>query len=213
MKKVKYTLINEDTGEMIDFTDIKRDMSNGQKITKMVIDNMLNNAKNLEDIDIKLLFQWMKIKGLVNQYSQLKVNGAYRDKEVEKEMIKDITLYGYINRIMLMAHPFSNVIMVNRKRPLDGWLELWELIGCTDRRTRAKIKSYIKDNDLIREVVVIKKDIKTKKFILNPFMFRGANYTSQIALSVYDDMIEEGVNLDTYIVRFLQATGLIGVNK
>ncbi|MDY2630075.1 MAG: hypothetical protein SOV85_01790 [Clostridium sp.] len=206
----KFTIVNEHTGEIYSFeNDIDKKMK--PKLTKYIVDKMLESAESLEDIDIDLLWQWMKMTDLVNRYSQFQVLGAYRSKEFEKMLAEDFTMLGYTTRIILLAHNFSNILMKNRQTSIKNWTELWECINCKDIRTQQKVKKFILKYDIVRELVAYdsNKNVKIKKFVLNPFMFRHAQYTSQLAVATFGDKVAEGINMSTYIVRFLQATGII----
>ena len=184
---------------------------NNNKLTQYIIDKMLSTSESLEDIDVKTLWQWLKMNDLINEYNQFKIIGAYRDKEFEKFLAEDFILLGYTTRIILLAHNFSNILMKNRKTSITTWNDLWTEINCSKRQTQQKIKKFIIKHDIIREMVVFdaKKEIKVKKFILNPFVFRSSAYTSQLAIATFKDKIEEGRNMNTYLVRFLKAIGVI----
>ena len=88
---------------------------NNNKLTQYIIDKMLSTSEPLEDIDVKTLWQWLKMNDLINEYNQFKIIGAYRDKEFEKFLAEDFILLGYTTRIILLAHNFSNILMKNRK--------------------------------------------------------------------------------------------------
>lgn len=211
MKKIneKFTIINEETGEIYDFENTIL-LKEKPRITKYIIDKMLETANNPNDIDSGLLYLWLKITKQVNEYGQFQVLGAYRDRAFEKEILKDITITGYIMRIIDLAHDFSGILMKNRQTSVKGWTELWECIDCKNSTTQRKIKNTIISMELIREYKCVGKNgLIDKKLILNPFLIRKASYSSQLSIMMYKDKIKAGSNLSIYIIRFLQATGYI----
>lgn len=125
-------------------------------------------------------------------------------------MIEDITITGYTMRIIDKAHPFSAMLKSNNKTFIGTWKELWDDIDCNSRQTQIKLKKFLTDNSIVREFKVHGKDGKLmNRLILNPFLFRGASYSSQIAVVVFQDFIKEAINMNTYPIRWLQSIGYI----
>ena len=208
MSKYKQQIINDETGEIISESDIYS--ASDKKLRKFIVDKMLEDAKCLEEIDSDMLYAWCKITKEINGYGQIKILGPYRDKETEKSMIEDITITGYTMRIIDKAHPFSGMIMKNRETFVSTWTDLWEEIGCTNKRTISKIKKFLTKNDIIREFKVGGDDGKLmKRLVVNPFLFRNAQHSSQISIIIFQDYIKESINMSCYPIRWLQRLGYI----
>lgn len=207
----KRVVIDMETGEIL--SEIKYHDGN-YRFNKSVVDEMLKKATKVEDLDAKLLYNWCKMTKEINDYNQIKLLGAFRDKETEKKMIEDITITGYTARIIDKAHDFSGMIKSNHKSFASNWEELFEVIGCTSRATQMKLKKFLTSNNIIRRFRIGGKEGQlTNRMILNPFLFRNANYSSQVSIMVYQDFIEEGVNMSTYPVRWLMSLGYINPEK
>lgn len=197
-----------ETGEFITEVDMRGTKATKQ-ITKAMIDKMLEDANVASEIDSNMLYRWCKTIGDINCYGQIRLNGAFRDIEFEKKMAEDIIITGYTIRIFHAAHPFSGLLR-GENGFLSTWTELWELIGCTSKRTQPKVKKFLQENDLVREFKVGGRDGKlVKRLIVNPFLMRGASHTSQVSMMAFQDCIEEGVNAPIYPIRWLQSLGYI----
>lgn len=206
--KIQWVLVNEETGEIINTGSLDK---NNRKniITKSIVDYMLNNSKKLEDIDIELLYRWLKITKEINEYGQIKIIGSQRNETLERKLIEDATILLYTYRILYNTHPFNCSVMLNQKTKIKSWGELWTLIGCTKRSSQQKVKKFLIDNNLIRETVVICKNKKMKQFYLNPFLLRRSQYSSQVALNVFQDCAMQYKNINFYSHIFLQCVGII----
>ncbi len=209
MKSIKFTIINEETGEIVELKDIIS-CQNNVKITKRMVDIMLSQSKNLEDIDKEMLYSWCKVTKQINNYGQVKLLGIQRQIELEKKMLEEGIIYVYVAKILYSAHPFSCAIMKNRKTKISSWTELWELINCKSRETQRKVKLFLINNNLVREVIINEgSSIKYRHFYLNPFLLRTSSYASQIAINCFQDCAKDGINMSTYAYRFLQCVGVI----
>lgn len=211
--KYKQLIINEETGEVIQEFDIGENVEKNKadyKLCKKVVDSMLEKATKLEEIDEDMLYTWCKITKQINDRGQIKLLGGYRDGNMEKKLIEDITVTGYTMRIIDLAHNFSCILMKNHKTSVKNWSELFELISCKNRVTQQKVKKFCVSNSIIREIKVTGKDgVFANKLILNPFLFRKASYSSQLAIMCYKDFIIEDINMSSYPLRWLQAMGYI----
>lgn len=209
MRNDKYTLINNETGEVVELNNFIKEKKKA-KITKQLVDAMLKQANNLDDIDVDLLARWVRITQQINNYGQVKLLGAQRNIELEKEMINDATILCYVYRILYSTHPFSCAIMKNHKTKVSTWAELWELIDCKNKKTQSKIKKFLTEKSLVRELVVYEgANKKSKQFYLNPFLLRNSGYASQIAINCFKDYAKESINMNSYIYRFLQCVGIL----
>lgn len=197
-----------ETGEFITEVDMK-DTKATKRITKAMIDKMLEEANVENEIDSNMLYGWCKIIGDINGYGQIRLNGAFRDIEFEKKMAEDITITGYTIRIFHAAHPFSGLLK-GENGFLTTWTDLWATIACTGRGNQIKLKRFLQENDLVREFKVGGRDGKlVKRLIVNPFLMRGASHTSQVSMMAFQDCIKEGVNAPIYPIRWLQSLGYI----
>lgn len=211
--KYRQLIINEETGEVIQEFAIGENVEKNKadyKLCKKVVDSMLEKATKLEEIDEDMLYTWCKITKQINDRGQIKLLGGYRDGSMEKKLIEDITVTGYTMRIIDLAHNFSCILMKNHKTSVKNWSELFELISCKNRVTQQKVKKFCVSNSIIREIKVVGKDgVFANKLILNPFLFRKASYSSQLAIMCYKDFIIEDINMSSYPLRWLQAMGYI----
>lgn len=203
MAKCKMQIINDETGEII-CEEVIFEQS-GTKIKKLIVDKMLSDAKSLEDINTDMLYAWCRITRELNDRGQVKIMGDHMELLKDSKLMEDITIAGYTIRVINKAHPFSGMLQKNRQTFITSWTELYEEIRCKDRKTQSKIKRFLTDNNIIREF----NTGKGRRFVLNPFLARGASYSSQIAISLFEDFIKEGINMNSYPIRLLQAWGII----
>lgn len=211
--KYKQLIINDETGEVIQESMISENLEKNKvnhRLCKSVVDSMLEKATKLDEIDEEMLYTWCKITRQINDRGQIKLLGGYRDSEMEKKLIEDITLTGYTMRIIDLAHNFSCILMKNHKTSVKNWSELFTLISCKNKITQQKVKRFCISNNIIREIKVTGKDgVLTNKLVLNPFLFRKASYSSQLSIMCFKDFIIEDINMSCYPLRWLQAMGYI----
>ncbi len=207
-------IIDEDTGEIIMEGRIDKHCVYSKKINKIIVDKMIEDAQNNKGIDINMLYAWCKSTGDINDYGQIKLLGAWHDNNIWKEMLQDIVITGYTMRIIDITHNFSGIVMKNRQTPVKTWNELWESIQCSKRTTQQKIKKFLENNNLIREMRIYNKNkLLEKRLILNPFLIRQAQHASQLAIICFNDFIKENVNINSYPVKWLIALGYINSYK
>lgn len=207
---IKQQYINEETGEVL-AEEIIANPEISKSLKKKIVDDMLGNAESIDDIDSNMLYAWCKITKEINHYGQIRLLGSYRDSGTEKKLIEDITLTGYVMRIIDKAHNFSGMLKSNHKTFITTWTKLWEDIGCgTNKRTQSKIKKFLVAHSIVREFKIGGVDGKlVNRLILNPFLFRGASHSSQISVMVFQDFIKESINMNSYPIRLLQSWGYI----
>jgi hypothetical protein len=210
MKK-DYTIINEETGEILEL-DIIKDKQSKSKITKAMVDNMLENASCLEEIDVDLLYRWLIITKEMNRYNQIHILGHYITLDYLRLSYVDTVLYAYSSRMVEFANTYTNILMKNHKTPFRTWGEIYEVLKITNTNTQTKFKKFCETHDLIR----VDKTLRTKdnnkfttRFILNPFLVRKCSHIGQIAIGRYQDYAKEGITINTYAYRFLQCFGVI----
>ncbi|MGL5962147.1 MAG: hypothetical protein ACRCZ0_09395 [Cetobacterium sp.] len=207
MSEKSMRFVNMDTGEII--VELK-DMHSSKVIKKHIVDDMLNRAENVEDLDSAMLYAWCKITKEINGYGQIKLCGPFRDKATEKRMLEDITITGYAMRVFDKAHPFSGMLKSNHKSFISTWKELYDEIDCKKRGNQIKLKTFLIESNLVREFKVGGIDGKlVKRMIVNPFLVRGATHSSQVSIMVFQDCISEGSNIGTYPIRWLQSLGYL----
>lgn len=176
------------------------------KITKKDIDLMIEE----NNIDTFKLYQYLVITKQMNWHGQIRLLGNYINAYTQKQLLEDFTILGYIMRIVDKTHNFSSIVMKNRKTPIKNWGELWELINCNKPQTQSKVKKYLLDNKILKTMKISSMSNKLEtRFILNPFLFRGANYSSQLAIILFSEYIKEDINISTYPLRWLESLGYI----
>ena len=206
----RYDLINSETGEIVDIKSMLKTKGKS-KVNKTIIDAMLEQADNIGDIDKDLLYVWLKVTKEVNAYGQFKLIGEYRNSEFERRALDDIIVFGYINRILMLAHPFTCALMKNRQTKIETWTEMWEAIDCKNKLTQRKVKKFIADHNIVREGIGREADktVKFKNLYFNPFLLRKASYISQISINCFKDCAKESQNISSYVYRFLQCIGVL----
>lgn len=211
MDKYIQQIIDEETGEIVMENKIKINcQTSDKKVNKLIIDKMIEDAQNDKEIDIKLLYAWCKSTGDINDYGQIKLLGAWHDDKIWKEMLQDIIITGYTMRIIDTTHNFSGIIMKNRQTPVKTWKELWEVIQCSKKATQQRIKKFLDNNNIVREMRVYNKNkVLEKRLILNPFLIRQAHHASQLSIICFNDFIKTNVNINLYPVKWLQSLGYI----
>lgn len=207
----KYTVINNDTGEILDI-EYKPNLRENAKVTKLMVDNMLSNANTLEDVDMDLLYTWCKITKALNKYNQVKLLGLYVSMRYIELSDKHPLYFGYASRLLNITHSFTNILMRNQKTWISTWGELYEELGIKSKRTQSEFKKYVLENDIIRVDKALRTKSSTKfttRFILNPFLIRKSAYIGQIAISRFADLTKGSINVDGYAHKYLELTGVL----
>lgn len=210
--KLKHIIVNDDTGEILseEVTNMKNNLSKKNiKLCKKMVDTMLEKSSKGEPLDKNMLYTWCKITKEFNNYGQVKLLGGFRDTEFEKKLVQDIIMTGYTMRVIVLSHPFSGFLQSDKKIFIETWSQLYNEIGIgNSKATQSKVKKFLVENSIVREFKIGGKNGKlVKRLILNPFLARKGAYTSQITAMVFQDFIQEGVNMSCYPLRWLQAMG------
>lgn len=211
----KYTLIDNETGE---FLDINKDFVESekqdckQKITKLMVDKMLANTKSLEDVDMNMLYSWLKMSNAFNRYNQIRLFGHWISMDFIRMSELNPLYYGYASRLLENTHTFTNILMKNHQIWLTTWGELYEVVGIKSRNTRSKFKKFCLENDIIR----VDKALRTKdshkfttRFIVNPYLIRKSSHIGQIAVARFSDVACASVNTNSYALKYLELTGVV----
>ncbi|MGL5713600.1 MAG: hypothetical protein ACRCX2_11325 [Paraclostridium sp.] len=219
MRKLKSITIDAETGEIINEEDVnmKNPTDKTKNLCKKIVDEMLERASKGEKLDSDMLYKWCKIVKEINMYGQIRLVGAYRDINYEDNMTSDdVYLTGMTIKVFKLTHPFSGFIMKRDKSKfLEGWEELYSEIGIGNSQSmKSKLKKFLVSHNIVRDFKIGGNDGKlVKRLIVNPFIYRGSAYTAQISTMVYQDFIKEGVNINCYPLRWLQAMGYIKETK
>jgi len=211
----RYTIYDNNTGEVLninqDFnsSDKKNDK---KKITKIMVDSMLSSAENLEDVDMKMLYLWLKSSNAFNKYNQVKLFGHWISMDFIALSRQHPLYYGYASRLLENTHTYTNILMKNKQTWITTWQDLYDIIGIKSRETRRKFKRYCLDNDIVR----VDKTLRTKdsnkfttRFIVNPYLMRKADHIGQIAVARFSDMARASVNTNAYALKYLELSGVI----
>lgn len=206
---IKQQYVNEETGEVLFSREIKTS-TDYKGLTKEEITKMLTHVKSIDDVDSNMLYAWGKITGEINSYGQFKVHGSYTEWLEDPKVKEEYVLTGMTMGVFQQAHRYSGFLMVNRQTYINTWTALYEQIGCTGKGLQSKLKKFLTENKFIREIQITNKHGKLeKRFILNPFLLRKSNFTSQVAIMMFQDFIKEDVNISSLSVRFLQSVGVL----
>ena len=210
----KYIIANEETGELIEFETLTS--KEKVKLSKKLVDNMLLKSKTIEDIDISLLYSWLKTTKFINEFGQIKLVGNYINFDFFKLSREDVLIFGYTCRLIECMNGFTNILMKNHQTPFRNWKEIYINLGVTSKTTQTKLKKFCEVYDLVR----VDKTLRTKqsnkfitRYIVNPFIIRKSAYISQISLARFQDCAKEGVNINFYAYLFLQCTGIFEIEK
>jgi len=206
--KLIQTITNPETGEVLyeETIILKKD----SKVTKAMVDKMLSEAKSEADIDTNMLYVWCRITKSINSYGQIQTFGNKLNDGVEDLLLEEGVVCAYVLKAIKLAHPFSCILKSNHKRFINTWKELYEAIGCRGRKEQIRVKKFLTDNGLIdmfrinsggREVV--------KRLVLNPYLYKGASHSGQIACILWQGYAKEGININIYAYRWLQGMGYI----
>ncbi len=210
-KEKKYTIINNETGECLDLNN-QVDVSRNTKVTKFMLDKMLKNAKNLDEVDISMYYCWLKSRNLLNKYNQIKLDGHWVCVDFLKLGKANPCLFAYAAQLLEMSHTYTNILMKNKKTWITSWLELYEELGITNKKTRPNFKKFCTDYDIVRIDKTLKgKDENkfTTKLILNPFLMRKSSHISQPAIGRYADIAKNPNTMDSYVYKYLEIIGII----
>ncbi|MGL5960359.1 MAG: hypothetical protein ACRCZ0_00190 [Cetobacterium sp.] len=211
-------IINHETGEVfiVDEKINQTRLKGLPKVSKVLVDNMLKQAKHVDDVDVDLLFMWLKISKAFNNYNQVKVLGIYITQDYFDLCEEDLTLAGYTMKLPKLMHPFTNILMKNRQTWIRTWTELYEEIGMTNTKTQTKFKKFCTQHDLIRVCKTQHNknasDITTK-LIVNPFLLRKSVHVGQVAIARFGDLVKESINVDPYAVKFLELNGVLDIDR
>ncbi len=211
-------ITNHDTGEIFTVTEQvnQKRMKELPKVSKILVDRMLKQAKHVDDVDMDMLYMWLKISKAFNKYNQVKVLGVYITQDYFDLCEEDLTLAGYTMKLSKLMHPFTNILMKNRQTWIRTWTELYEEIGMTNTKTQTKFKKFCTEHDLIRVCKTQhKKDSSdvTTKLIVNPFLLRKSVHVGQLAIARFGDLVKESINVDPYAVKFLELSGVLDMDR
>lgn len=207
----KYTVIDNQTGEFLEISD-KAQIKNNFKVTKKLVDKMLSEAKTIEDVDMDMLYTWLKVTKAFNKYNQVKLLGHYISMDFIKLSRENTVLYSYASRLLEITHTFTNIIMKNKQSWITTWTELYEELGIKSPNTQMSFKKFCIKFDIIR----VDKTLRTKdsnkfttRLIVNPFLIRKASHIGQVSLARYSDLAKGSINTDSYALKYLELTGII----
>lgn len=156
---------------------------------------------------MKLLYAYLKTTRNINEYSQIKVNGRWIDHDIMNAILNDMTVFGYVHKIISLAHTYSMIIKKSREKNITTWAELFETVGCKDRKMQSRVKAALVSNKLIAELKTEFKGTTEKVFIINPFIYRKSAFVSQIALHAFRKDIDGYI--DGYALTWLKAIGIV----
>lgn len=208
---MKVFLINDETGEVLNeysLSNISKKAS--LKVNRAIVEEMINNAGNdISKIDLPMLYSWCKICKDISEYNQMKINGIYQDHEMFKRII-GMSFGLHILKCLETANKYSCFMKRSQNQFIENWKQLYETVEISDKKTQQKVKKFLLDNKLVREYKHTGRDGKIKtKFIVNPFVYRRSTYIGEIAVSQFQDFIEEGKNMSSYLIRLLQGKEVI----
>lgn len=194
--------------EHIDISN-KHDCKVTKGIKRKDVDDMINSGV----LDPNILYSWCKITKQINQIGQMKLLGAYINLEFERNIASNnVYMLGYTIRLEYITHHYNSFIM-NRDRDkyISTWSELYDATRIKGNPTKLKFKKFLIDNNMIRVAKIYDKlnNKYVKRFIMNPFFYRGSAYSSQIAISTFQDFIKEDVNISKYQVLWLKSMDYI----
>lgn len=208
--KDKYILIDNETGECFSVDEVVYKKS--KHITKQLIEHMIDNAENIMDIDINLLYSYLRSKGEINQYHQVKLKEMWCKDELFKIATDDeINLVGYFFNLLQYAHKWTNIIYDREgNNYAKDWKDVHATAGITNNGTKTKFKKFCEKHDLIRQVkLVTNKGSRLQKMIVNPFLYRAREHTDVLAIAGFNDLCKSGVNIDKLTYIYLHIKGLI----
>lgn len=193
----QYTLINEETGELINITE-KLDFAYNSNLSKQVINQMLKD----NSIDKSILFYWLKRTGELNLYNQVKIKSAYFSKDLLK-ITREHTLFaGYMLKMFSFMDNYTNMIKKNQQTFINSFEELFKLVELTNEKQKTKFKKFLINNNVVKKA-------KTSdwRIIVNPFMFRNSTHIGQFALCIFKDCFEKDKNISKYSIKWLEING------
>ena len=194
----KLAIVDITTGE------VKRFLGTKQKPKQTELEEMLSSAETLEDIDIKLVYWYLKKTGEINKYNQIKLKGRY----FSLELIEKLAACKYAQKFLFMTSLVSsNTGCIKKSETVlcKNWGELREVLD-VGKTFMSEFKKWLILEDLIREFIIVDSRTKkpTKRLIMNPLMFRNGSHTSQMSLLCYRDICDP--YLSSYAKLFMKCS-------
>lgn len=198
--KDKYSIINNETGEIVNIDDILNKKS--KHVTKQFVEHMIDNASNSDEIDLDVLYSYLRSNGELNEYHQIKLKQMWCKDELFDIVNDDELIFaGYFFNLFQYLNKWTNVVYLRDKsRASKNWTELYEANG-----HKTKFKQFCQKHDLIRQVkVVTDKGTRLEKMTMNPFKFRGREYTGLFAIVGFNDLCQSDVNMSKIMYVYLR---------
>lgn len=197
-------LIIDENGVVVSETEL---YSGGSGVVSRANVDIALSKDELNDDDVKLLFSYLKATRNINQYSQVKVNGKWIDDSVMDVILQDHTAFGYVHKVLRLAHEYSMLLKKNRQTNINTWYDLFDTIGCTDKRMQSRVKAALLNSKLLAILRTEYNGTTEKVFIVNPFIYRRSAFVSQIALYAFSSDVKNYV--DGYTYSWLKAIGIV----
>lgn len=195
-------VINEDTGEIL--TTFHSKKATSKKVIKYEIDDMLKSAKTQKDLNSSLLYHWCQIIQAINQKGQIQTFGNKLHDDLENVLINEGVLFAHVYKCIKLAHPFTHILKKNHISHIQTWNDLWNEIGCGDRRMQQRIKKFLEENKLIKAFPIKKVNGETKNlFVLNPYLYKNASHAGQFACIVWQECAKPNININFYAYMWL----------
>lgn len=208
MKKIikdKYSIINNETGEIVNIDDILNKKS--KHVKKQFVEHMIDNASNSDEIDLDVLYSYLRSNGELNEYHQIKLKQMWCKDELFDIVNDDELIFaGYFFNLFQYLNKWTNVVYLRDKsRASKNWTELYEVAGIRANGHKTKFKQFCQKHDLIRQVkVVTDKGTRLEKMTMNPFKFRGREYTGLFAIVGFNDLCQSDVNMSKIMYVYLR---------
>lgn len=209
MNKIKkYNIIVRDNEKNTVIYYKESDKINIIPALKYEIKLMVEKAKDLKDLDSAKIYEYCVKTKIINNYFQIKTLGYdFLEENIWNKLFSEEyrTEQFYIFKTIKLAHPFTYQLYKNSRCKIRNWGELFDLIECTNKGTRAKVKKFLEENGLMKKIKI--KD--SFVLILNPFLCKKSGYIGIDACVHFSEYIKPSVNIDYYGYLYLIAQGYI----
>lgn len=207
----KYTLINTETGECYPIDDVV--YKKHKAVPQSVIEKMIDDANSIKELDIDILYSYLRRNGELNAYHQIKLKKMWCKDELFNIATnkKEILLMGYFFNSFKYINKWTNVIYnLEGTQSISNWTELYSLLDIKDNNLKPEFKKFCIKHDLIRLVKIeTSKGTKLQKMIINPFLFRARQYTGLLSVIGYKDLCKSEENMSKIMYVYLKIGDLI----
>lgn len=206
MKNKIYTILENETGEIILDNLTQKDLIANKKINKSILKNILNDKSINKEDKIGAIWGYLFATKECNKYFQIKIHNIYKDaNEFRKIKTQELeSLCYYLDKIENITSEFSYCIKDLNNKPIHNWGDLFNAIELTNKNRQQKLKDFIIKYKLIAvNKVVVGRDEQTR-FYLNPFLLKNSDCANDYLIDMFKMFLKKNININEFVIDLLK---------